>query len=115
MIKIWIIRIFGLEGSFTWALKQMQKGSVVYINGNNDWLYALDSTNESGRIIYNKQPINPVFNRDWFWDSAVITTDMIKSTSWRIKVNKAWGNYLDIKNYPIPGLVLPNTYFIDQA
>ena len=68
----WLIRMFGLKGSWSWAVKQMKKGHIVE---NEGWIF---------RSIDGKIEGDSVYNRLQIWNRPNIYIDDIESTDWKI-------------------------------
>jgi len=79
MIK-WIIRVFGLRGSWRWACKQMDNGYIVYRTTDTGAAkYKLDSENQ--------RRIQWAFTRspdDASWKNANIFLSDFECTDWEI-------------------------------
>ena len=86
ILKNHIIRVFGLKGSWSWACRQMDKGSIVY---GSTWSgtvkYKLDKENQR-RIVWSfrKNLKDPKWENYPLpaWESANIFLNDFEYTSW---------------------------------
>lgn len=63
-MKIYLIKLFGLKGSWKWACKKMSNGSIVWRKNQTGTVkYKVDSP-ENGRIVWTFEN-NPLKNSDW--------------------------------------------------
>lgn len=78
-MKKWIIKTFGLRGSWRWACKQMERGKLVRPNHATGAVkYKLDCENQR-RILWTFRR-NPQTEKDW--ESANIFLSDFEATDW---------------------------------
>ncbi len=68
----WLIRMFGLKGSLSWAIRQMKKGHIVE---NDGWKFRSNNGRIEGDTFDNQHQI---------WDRSNIYIDDLESTDWEI-------------------------------
>lgn len=75
----WIIRFFGLKGSWKWACKQMERGAWVRpAHAAGSVKYKLDYENQR-RIVWTFKR-DPIENKDW--ENANIFLSDFEATDW---------------------------------
>ena len=79
MIK-WIIRHFGLRGSFLWACRQMKKGRIVKLKYTTGAVKLRFDTEGQGRIQWAF--VHELKNAEW--ENAYVFYKDILSTNWEV-------------------------------
>lgn len=75
----WIIRFFGLKGSWKWACKQMERGEWVRpAHATGSVKYRIDNETQ-GRIVWTFKR-EPIGNKDW--GNANIFLSDFDATDW---------------------------------
>jgi len=78
----WIIKFFGLRGSWAWACRQMEKGKVVRpASATGTVRYKLDNENQ-GRILWSFPHRKDPLGKKEKWENANIFLSDFSSTDW---------------------------------
>jgi hypothetical protein len=79
----WIVKTFGLKGSWKWAVKQMRAGHIIRPGSATGTVkYRLDREKQE-RICWN---FNQVLTGSDYWESAKIFLSDFERTDWVIFV-----------------------------
>lgn len=81
MIKF-LIRLFGLKGSWKWAVRQMLKGKIVRPASATGSVKYRFSTDKQNRIQYTFQ--HGMHSKDFVWENANIFNNDFLTTDWAI-------------------------------
>lgn len=78
----WMVRLLGLKGSWSWAVRQMKKGHIVRQKSATGVVrYKLDSI-ENGRIIFSFPKRSDSMGLYAKWDSANIFLKDFTAIDW---------------------------------
>lgn len=78
----WIIRFFGLKGSWRWACRQMKKGRIVRPKSATGTVrYKLDNEWQ-GRILWAFPPRTDINGQNAEWEDAKIFMIDLYRTDW---------------------------------
>jgi hypothetical protein len=81
-MKNWLVRIFGLRGSWSWACKQMEAGKIIRPRSATGSLkYKLDNENQR-RILWTHKD-KPELH-DSGWECAYIFLSDFEATDWMV-------------------------------